>query len=158
MTARPVAELWKSVAVERRIDLPAAHLYRIIADYREHHPKFLPQAFRDLRVVSGGVGAGSVITFDVSSGANVRQFRSEITEPEPGRVLVEEDRTQGARTTFRVTPDGSGSGATVRIENEFRISPGLRGVIEGIIAPPVLRRLLAEELARLEAYARTVAL
>ena len=154
MTARPVAELWKSVAVERRIDLPAAHLYRMIADFNEHHPQFLPEAFRDLRVVSGGVGAGTVITFDVASGPNVRHFRSEITEPEPGRVLVEEDRAHGARTTFRVTPDGTG--AVVRIENMFRRSPGFRGVIEGLIAPPVLRRLLAEELARLEAYARTV--
>jgi uncharacterized protein YndB with AHSA1/START domain len=154
MTARPRAELWKSVAAERRIDLPAAHLYRIIADFDRHHPRFLPEAFRDVRVVSGGVGAGTVITFDVASGTNVRHFRSEVSEPEPGRVLVEEDRTQGARTTFRVTPESGG--ALVRIENEFRASPGLRGVIERIIAPPVLRRLLAEELARLEAYARSV--
>ena len=154
MTASPRAELWKSVVSERRIDLPAAHLYRIIADFNEHHAKFLPQGFSDLRVVSGGVGAGTVVTFDVTNGPNVRHFRSQITEPEPGRVLALEDVAAGARTIFRVTPDGTGS--VVRIENEFRMSPGFRGVIEGLIAPPVLRRLLAEELARLEAYARTV--
>lgn len=154
MTARPRAERWKSVAAERRIDLPAAHLYRIIADFNEHHPKFLPQGFRDLRVVSGGVGAGTVITFDIATSTSVRHFRSLITEPEPGRVLVEEDPTQGTRKRFRVTPDGKG--AVVRIEREFRTSSGLTRVIEGLIGTPIMRRLLAEELARLEAYARTV--
>lgn len=153
MTARPVAELWKVVSSERRIDVPAELVYRIVADFDTHHAKFLPPAFRDLRVVSGGVGAGTVIIFDIVNGANVRHCRSEITEPEPGRVLVEEDRGNGTRTTFTVTPDGAG--ALVRIESAFRTSPGLRGIVEALIGPPVLRRLLAEELARLDAYARS---
>ena len=153
MTARPVAELWKIVASQRRIAAPASLVYTIIADFNTHHAKMLPPAFRDLRIVEGGVGAGTVITFDIVNGANVRHCRSEITEPEPGRVLVEEDRGNGTRTTFTVMPEGAGS--LVRIESAFRTSRGLRGIVEALIAPPVLRRLLAEELARLDSYARS---
>ena len=153
MTARPGAELWKTVASERNIAAPAPLVYTIIADFDTHHAKFLPPAFHDLRVVAGGVGAGTVITFDIVNGANVRHCRSEITEPEPGHVLVEEDRGNGTRTTFSVTPDGAGS--LVRIESAFRTSPGFRGIVEALIGPPVLRRLLAEELARLDSYARS---
>jgi len=153
MTARPAAELWKTVSSERRIAAPASFVYEVIADFDTHHTKMLPPAFRDLRVVAGGVGAGTVITFDIVNGANVRHCRSEITEPEPGRVLVEEDRGNGTRTTFSVAPDGEG--CLVRIDSAFRTSRGFRGIVEAIIGPPVLRRLLAEELARLDAYARS---
>ena len=154
MTDAPRAELWKGVAAERHIAAPAAHVYRLIADFNEHHAKFLPPAFRDLRVERGGVGAGTVITFDLVNGTSVRHCRSEVSEPEPGRALVEEDRGNGTRTTFRVTPDGAG--CLARIESQFRVSPGFRGIVERIIAPPVLSRLLAEELARLDDYARSI--
>ena len=154
MTSRPRAELRKTVAAERRIEAPAAHVYRIIADFNEHHAKFLPPAFRDLRVERGGVGAGTVITFDIVNGASVRHFRSHVTEPEPGRVLVEEDPGNGTRTTFSVTPDGTG--ALVRIDSEYRVPNGLLGFLAGLLTQPVLRRLLAEELARLDVYARSV--
>jgi hypothetical protein len=36
---------------------------------REHHPRFLPQAFSDLRVESGGVGAGKITHFNMTVGA-----------------------------------------------------------------------------------------
>jgi uncharacterized protein YndB with AHSA1/START domain len=142
----------KSVAAERTIDAPAPLVYRLISDFNLHHANILPSAFRDLRVESGsGVGAGTVITFQTTNGGRVRRFRSEVSEPEPGRVLVEEDRSQGARTTFTVTPDGDRS--VVRIENTFVLSPGITGLFERLLAPGLLRRLLVEELARLDAYA-----
>ena len=37
-------------AAERLIAAPPDRVYRYIADYREHHPRFLPPAFSDFRV------------------------------------------------------------------------------------------------------------
>lgn len=148
---------WKSytertVVAERHVDASPATVYRCIADYREHHGRFLPPQFRDLAVERGGVGAGTIVTFSTVTGGRTRTFRSEIAEPEPGRVLTETDAAQGTRATFTVTPDGTGS--RVRIENSFRLSGGVMGMIERVVAPRVLRGMLVDELARLDAYAR----
>ena len=46
------------ISAERSVEAPAETVYGYIADMREHHPRFLPPAFSDFRVESGGVGAG----------------------------------------------------------------------------------------------------
>jgi hypothetical protein len=142
------------VAAEKRMRVSAATAYGCIADFERHHAKFLPPSFRDLTVERGGVGAGTVITFDTTTGGRTRHFRSEIAEPEPGRVLVESDADQGTRTTFTVTPQDAG--CLVRIENEFRASPGFMGLVECLVAPRILRATLIDELSRLDAYASSL--
>ena len=53
----------------------------------------------------GGIGAGTVIRFQMSALGQKRTLRAEITEPEPGRVLVETYLdSNGAVTTFTVDP------------------------------------------------------
>jgi uncharacterized protein YndB with AHSA1/START domain len=143
------------VEAERRMAVPAGRVYRAIADYREHHPRFLPPAITDLRVEEGGVGAGTVATFRVRMLGRTSEARIDVTEPEPGRVLAEKDRTRGAVTTFTVDPDGSGS--RVRIETRWEAARGIEGWLERLLAPRALRGLYADELARLERYAGGVA-
>ena len=63
------------VSAERSIAAPAARVYRLIADYREHHPRFLPPAFSDFQVERGGVGAGTVIRFRLAAGGRNRAHR-----------------------------------------------------------------------------------
>jgi hypothetical protein len=46
------------VSAEGMVDAPADAVYRCIADMRDHHPRFLPPAFSDFQVESGGTGAG----------------------------------------------------------------------------------------------------
>jgi len=46
------------VSAERSVDAPAGAVYGYIADMRGHHPHFLPPAFSDFQVESGGVGEG----------------------------------------------------------------------------------------------------
>ena len=60
-----------TAAAERTIDAPAAHVYELIRDFRQHHPNFLPSAFSDFQVEVGGVGAGTVHSLhdDASAGA-----------------------------------------------------------------------------------------
>jgi hypothetical protein len=55
---------------------------------REHHPRFLPPAFSDFRVESGAVGAGTITRFKLTAGRRTREYRMQVAEPEPGRVLT----------------------------------------------------------------------
>lgn len=63
------------VVAERLIGAPADDVYRYIADFREHHPRFLPPAFSDFQVEQGGVGAGTIATFRITTGGRSRPFR-----------------------------------------------------------------------------------
>src|ERR1700728_1331783 len=64
-------------------------VYSLIANYNDGHPRILPKQFSNLTVEQGGVGAGTVIRFQMSVLGKKETLRAAITEPEPGRVLVE---------------------------------------------------------------------
>lgn len=140
-----------SVSARREIAAPADVVYRIIADYRDHHPRILPPAFSDFTVEEGGVGAGTVIRFRVTVGGRTESYHQRIEEPEPGRILREADIDGDRATTFTITPSGQGS--TVNIETTWP-SLGVRGLIERVIAPRLLRPIYDDELRRLEEYVK----
>lgn len=139
------------VREEGVIQAPPADVYRIIADYAEHHPKILPPELSDLRVEQGGVGAGTVVTFASKVAGQTRQFRSRIDEPDPGRVLTETDLDSSLVTTYRFAPEGSGCRLTIETVWE---SPSVKGIVERWMAPRMLRPIYREELVRLERYAQ----
>ncbi len=141
-----------SVSAERTVDAPAPEVYGYIADHRDHHAHFLPPAFSDFQVESGGVGAGTITRFKLTAGGRTRQLRTQVAEPEPGRVLTESDTLSSSVTTWTVTPEGSA--CQVRISTTWQGAGGVGGVFERLFAPRVLRRLYADELSRLDAYAR----
>ena len=97
------------VSVERAIGVPAEEVYGYIADHRQHHPRFLPDAFSDFQVEAGGVGAGTITRFKVTAGGRTREYRMEVAEPEPGRVMTESDTGSSLVTTWTVTPESPGS-------------------------------------------------
>ncbi|MCL6559030.1 MAG: SRPBCC family protein, partial [Firmicutes bacterium] len=99
------------------------------------------------------LGAGTVISFRLKAGGRTRAYRSQVAEPVPGRVLTETDTTSSAVTTFTVTPTADDR-CRVRIETAWQGAGGIGGIFERLFAPGVLRKLYADELARLEAYAR----
>jgi Polyketide cyclase / dehydrase and lipid transport len=146
-----VSEL-RAVA-ERAIGSPADHVYRLIADFDRHHRRFLPPAFTGFRVEEGGVGAGTVHSFRMTLGGRVRNFRMRVEEPDPGRVLTESDQGSAMVTTWIVAPEGPG--CRVRVETRWQGAGGVGGLFERLFAPRVLRRLYADELERLDRYART---
>ena len=119
---------------------------------REHHAHFLPPAFSDFQVESGGVGAGTITTFKLTAGGRTRQLRMQVAEPEPGRVLTESDTMSSSVTTWTVTPEGSD--CQVQISTTWQGAGGVGGLFERLFAPRVLRRIYADELNRLDAYAR----
>jgi uncharacterized protein YndB with AHSA1/START domain len=140
------------VSAERVIQAAPDRVYRYVADMREHHPRFLPPAFSDFEVESGGVGAGTVTRFNLNAGGRSRSYRMQVAEPEPGRVLTESDTESTLVTTFTVDPAEGGS--RVQISTTWEGAGGIGGFFERTFAPRVLRRLYADELERLDNYAR----
>jgi hypothetical protein len=140
------------ISAERAVDASADTVYGYIADMREHHPRFLPPAFSDFRVESGGVGAGTVTRFKLTAGGRTREYQMNVAEPEPGRVLTESDTSSSAVTTFTVTPQGGAS--LVQISTTWDGAPGIGGFFERMFAPRVMRAIYLDELNRLDAYAR----
>jgi hypothetical protein len=140
------------ISAERGVDAPAETVYGYIADMREHHPHFLPPAFSDFRVESGGVGAGTVTRFKITAGGRTREYQMNIAEPEPGRTLTESDAGSSAVTTFTVSPQGPGS--LVQISSTWDGAQGIGGFFERMFAPRVMRGIYLDELSRLDAYAR----
>ena len=144
------------IVAEGVVNAPAAVVYRCLADYREHHPKFLPAAFSNFTVEQGGVGAGTAIRYRVTVAGRTREYRDVVSEPEPGRVLVETGTTGPAKTTtFTVEPDGEQS--RVRLETRFATAGGPAGIIERWLAPRLLTPIYQDELSRLDRYAATLA-
>jgi hypothetical protein len=141
-----------NVSADRAIGAPADAVYGYLADMRQHHPRFLPPAFEDFEVESGGVGAGTITCFKVNAGGRRREYRMEVAEPEPGRVLTESDTGSSLVTTFTVTPEGPVS--RVKISTRWQGAGGIGGFFERLFAPRVMRSIYADELQRLDAYAR----
>lgn len=138
-----------TVKASARVDAPSAVVYGIIADYRNGHPHILPkQYFEWLEVEQGGRGEGTVIRFQMRVLGQTRVLRAVVTEPEPGRVLVESDTGGvGPVTTFTVEPEGSGSHVT--FSTELTSASGAFGVVERFVLRRVLGRVYARELEQL---------
>lgn len=139
---------------EMEIAISAEQAYRCISDYQRHHEHILPPAFSDYTVERGGVGAGTVVRFSLKSGGSTRSYRMEVSEPNPGQILVETDPEQRTQTTFTVSPTPSGS--AVRIETCWEVANPIRGFIERLLAPLLLREIYRDELRRLEAYGQAL--
>lgn len=140
------------VTAERTIDAPPDRVYAYVADMREHHPRFLPSAFSDFQVESGGVGAGTVTRFTLTAGRRSRRYRMQIAEPEPGRILTESDTESSLVTTWTI--EAAGEGSRVQIATTWEGAGGIGGFFERTFAPRVLRGIYDDELARLNDYAR----
>ncbi len=135
------------------INAPAAEVYTLLADYRNGHPLVVPrQYFSDLTVEQGGIGAGTIVSFSVKAGGNTHHYRDVVSEPEPGRVLVESDMLSTTVTTFTVTPLND-TQSTVQIATDMDSSSGIRGIFEMLIAPNILKGMYEKELKQINEVA-----
>lgn len=140
---------------EAVLDARPGDVYATIADYRQGHPAILPKDnFYDLQVEQGGYGAGTVIRFKSRVLGVERSLYHRVSEPEPGRVLVEQDidSLQNIVTTFTVIPQGQQS--RVEISTTMNASPGLQGLVERIVVPILNARIYRKELKLLERVAQ----
>jgi hypothetical protein len=81
-------------------------------------------------------------------------FRAVISEPEPGRVLVETELTTNAVTTFTVDPRGDGQHARVQISTELETRGGILGKLHRALITQYLRSTYKRELKNLETVVR----
>ena len=139
-----------TIAVGATISAPASACYATIADYRTGHPAIVPpKYFGPLTVETGGVGEGTKIRFTMRVLGQERVLHAAITEPVPGRVLVETDLDTGAVTTFTVAENAGQSRVT--LETRFPRRGGLRAAMERAVTGWILPRIYREELGRLAA-------
>jgi hypothetical protein len=140
-------------AAERLLDAPADVIYHCLRDYTNHHrhqPEgFLPAAFTQLEVLRGGVGAGTLMRFTTRISGRSATRTQEVSEPEPGHILVE--RGDGEGSVFTVEPRGART--LVRIETTLLVS-GLEGALMPLLGRRIIGAIYEDELTRLEAYAR----
>ena len=139
----------------RIINAPAETIYNIIADFRNQHGQILPtQYFKALEVEEGGFGAGTITRFQMTLLGQTKSFRTLITEPEPGRVLIETDIQSGTPTTFTVSPLEDGDGSRVEIATELRSE----NMAENLIGKFMLQKVYRAELELLARQAEKQAL
>ena len=125
-------------------------VYSLISNYHDGHPRILPKQFSGLVVEQGGVGAGTIIRFQMSVFGKKQVYRAAITEPEPGRVLVETNLdANGAVTTFTVNPGGAPADSNVTISTELPVRTGFLGKLERTMTTLLLRPIYVKELQNL---------
>lgn len=137
------------------IQAPPQKLYAIIADYHQDHPQILPKPpFVSLVVEEGGTGTGTIIRVQMRVLGQNQTFRAVVTEPEPGRTLVETN-DNGYITSFTVEPRANGQHAYVTIATEITGRAGVLGGLEQWFVTRLLRPVYVKELEQLAAVAAT---
>lgn len=132
-------------------------VYATIADYRQGHPNIIPKEnMYDLQVEQGGYGAETIIRFKARILGVEQSLRHRVSEPEPGRILVEQDIDSGqnAINTFTVTPLEQGQKSHVEIATVMDASPGLKGLVERIVMRSTFPSMFRKELKLLEGVAQ----
>ena len=125
-------------------------VYSLLANYRDGHARILPRQFSDLVVEQGGIGAGTVIRFQMRVLGKKQRFRASVTEPEPERVLVERYLDSNtAITTFTVDAGTAPADSRVTISTELRVRSGFPGWIDRKLSTLLLRPIYRKELENL---------
>lgn len=130
------------------IPAPAKAVYAVLADYRVGHPGILPKG-NTVVLESGGTGAGTVFTLKSTMLGVTKSIRMAVTEPEPGRVLMERELPDGFVTTFTVDPLPGGAASRLTICTLAPVRGGLMGRIEARVMPMLIRRMMAHEFRML---------
>ena len=139
------------------LDARPEDVYATIVDYKQEHPRILPKEnLYDLQVEEGGYGAGTIIRFKSRILGVEQSFYQRVSEPEPGRVIVEQDidTKQNLATTFTVIPVEEGKKSQVEISTTMNASPGFRGFAERVVLSIFNPRIYRKELKLLEAVAQ----
>jgi hypothetical protein len=135
------------------IDARPEELYAVVADYHVGHPAILPRHyFTSLVIEAGGQGAGTVLRGSVKVLGQEYPFRQRVSEPEPGRVLVETDIESGQSTRFIFEPLNDGTQTHVTIASDFPASSGIIGLIDRLTRTLIARDIYRQELKQLADY------
>jgi hypothetical protein len=138
------------ISASANIPARRERVYSLLANYRDGHARILPKQFSGLVVEAGGIGSGTVIRFQMTVLGRKQNFHGAVTEPEPGRVLVESYLDPaGTTTTFTVDPGSAPADSKVTISTELPVTSGIQGSIEKMFATLLLRPIFRKELENL---------
>ncbi len=138
------------VDVERTIPAPRERVHEVLTDYANGRPRILPPAnYRDYKVLRGGRGAGTQVSYRLRAGRRERPYEVEVSEPAPGATVVERDRNSSLVTTWTLVPTTDGTATNLKLSTAWRGSGGVGGFFERTFAPRGLRRIYDEVLDRL---------
>jgi hypothetical protein len=138
-------------------EIPAstARVWRVLTDYRVHHPAILPQdVFRKLEVLKGGTGAGTRFRLEMRVGGKTNVSEMVASEPEPGSVLMEATDDRSVVTTFTLAPADAGRATLLTIATDYTLPAGIFLPLQRWITNNVLGGLYRRELENLRAYVR----
>jgi hypothetical protein len=138
-----------AVVVEQTYDAAPGKVFTALADYVNVRPNILAPEFTDYQVLERGVGAGTRIGYNLhATKKRVRAVEAAVTEPTPGRQLLETDSRSSLLVLWDVVAaDGGGSRVTVRVN--WQGAGGVGGFFERRFAPAGIRRIYTTELGRL---------
>ncbi|MGB3485808.1 MAG: SRPBCC family protein [Mycobacterium sp.] len=119
-----------------------------VSDYENVRPKILSPHYSEYRVLEGGQGAGTVVTWKLQA----TKSRSRVIESSvdvAGRTVIEKDKNSSLVTNWTVAP--AGTGATVTTKTTWTGAGGVKGFFEKTFAPLGLKKIQAEVLEKLKA-------
>ena len=118
-----------------------------VADYTNVRPKILPAQYSEYRVLEGGQGAGTVVTWKLQA-TKSRSRVVKATVDVAGRTVIEKDANSSLVTNWTVAPAGTGS--TVTTKTSWTGAGGVKGFFEKTFAPLGLKKIQAEVLDNLK--------
>jgi len=123
-----------------------------VADYENVRPKILSAHYSEYKVLQGGHGAGTVVTWKLQA----TESRSRVVKADvdvAGRTVIEKDANSSLITNWTVAPAGNGS--TVTTKTSWNGAGGIKGFFEKTFAPLGLKKIQAEVLANLKKEVET---
>ena len=139
-----------AVAVDRTYDAPPETVFAALADYTGVRERILAPEFTDFRVLDGGVGAGTRISYQLhATKKRVRQVEAAVSEPVSGQQLLEADANSTLTVLWEVAPVAADrSQVTVRVR--WQGATGIGGFFERRFAPAGIQRIYSTELDNLQ--------
>lgn len=137
------------------VEAPPERVWEVLTDYHDEHDRILPRPpFGAMEVEEGGRGAGTVFRLEMRAFGSTRTTRGVVTEPEPGRVLLETYPAERGATSFTLVPGPRPGTTELTIASEFPARRGIAGVLEGWLLRSFLPGVYRREMAQLDEHVR----
>ncbi len=142
-----------NVAHSQVIPFPAERIWRVLIDYRVHHPAILPKdIFKGLEVLQGGTGAGTRFRLTMRMGGKDHVSDITVTEPKPGSVLVEAADDGSVVTHFILEPVGGSSATSLTFKTDYTLPGGFFLPLQRWVTNNILGGLYRREMTNLTKY------
>ena len=129
------------------IDEAPATVLDAIADYQGVRPKILAPQYSEYRVLTGGQGRGTVVTWRLqATKSRSRVVRADVDVA--GHTVIEKDANSSLVTNWTVAPAGPGSSVTIK--TTWTGADGIKGFFEKTFAPLGLRKIQHQVLGNLK--------